>query len=229
MVAIFYYIFQNVILLGFASLRTILLRSRRMASFGDTTKQVDALKKFFASQADRFQLIDGDVKSGMFGVCVKVKEKFADGRPERSFILKRPLNGVDPGMDLEIRRLAVRFLISPTILTGCSLMLRQEIQGGMHIVQQVVVENAPWDQRSSSVKSPKPGQAMDPFSVNNTPADPKPDNPPPDSNPDNTLLGPTVLLQLLENGTLKEFITKAKSHGQVLPNRLLWRFFLCRK
>ncbi|KAK8087190.1 kinase-like domain-containing protein [Apiospora phragmitis] len=42
------------------------------------------------------------------------------------------------------------------------------------------------------------------------------------------LLGPMLVIELLENGSMKEFLNKAKAHSAPrLPNRLLWRFFLC--
>lgn len=89
----------------------------------------------------------------------------------------------------------------------------------MHIVQQVVVDNAPWGQEDSSLESVESGEGLAAMSLDNSQP----------SSPSNILLGPTVVMQLLESGTLGEFIDKAKSHGKVLPNRLLWRFFLCRK
>lgn len=116
---------QRLLYLIFRTVISFCIRSTRndfcalkMATTQDPTVQLDILKGFFTSHADRFQLIDGDIKSGSFGVCVRVKETFADGRPERSFILKRSKDGVDPGMDVEIQRLAVRFFDEPVSLTS---------------------------------------------------------------------------------------------------------------
>lgn len=44
------------------------------------------------------------------------------------------------------------------------------------------------------------------------------------------MLGPALLMEPLENGTLYQFFEKRQAHNlPLLPNRLLWRFFLCRE
>ncbi|KAI4859475.1 hypothetical protein F4820DRAFT_466968 [Hypoxylon rubiginosum] len=41
------------------------------------------------------------------------------------------------------------------------------------------------------------------------------------------LKGPTLLTEWIGNGTLKELIVKRADWGKPLPNRMLWRLFLC--
>lgn len=43
------------------------------------------------------------------------------------------------------------------------------------------------------------------------------------------LKGPTLLTEWIGNGTLKELIVKRADWGKPLPNRMLWRLFLCCK
>lgn len=38
---------------------------------------------------------------------------------------------------------------------------------------------------------------------------------------------PAIMLELLENGDLSNFITKVRERNETVPNRILWRFFLC--
>lgn len=38
---------------------------------------------------------------------------------------------------------------------------------------------------------------------------------------------PVMVLEYLSNGNLFEFAEKFRIAGRQLPNRLLWRFFLC--
>jgi hypothetical protein len=45
----------------------------------------------------------------------------------------------------------------------------------------------------------------------------------------NLVKQPTMLiLEMLENGDLSDFIIKVLDHNEDVPNRILWSFFLCR-
>ncbi|KAM0816892.1 hypothetical protein AB5N19_02694 [Seiridium cardinale] len=123
------------------------------------------------------------------------------------------------------------------------------VGGGLHIVQQADVTSPPWaEQPPTSPQSPPPPPPSP--SPAPSPAPPanaggsgsasgprSPDPPPPAVQPQAQriyLQGPTLVLELLANGSLEEFVWKANNYmGQdtilvrQLPNRLLWRFFLC--
>lgn len=43
------------------------------------------------------------------------------------------------------------------------------------------------------------------------------------------LPGPTLVLEYLENGTLTSLRERLKLWGQTIPNRLLWKWYLCCK
>lgn len=41
------------------------------------------------------------------------------------------------------------------------------------------------------------------------------------------LTGPTLLIEWIDNGLLYDFVERVGDWGQSLPNRMLWRLFLC--
>lgn len=43
------------------------------------------------------------------------------------------------------------------------------------------------------------------------------------------ILESTVITEYLQNGTLGRFIERTAKGGKRIPNRILWRLFLCRK
>ncbi|KAK9777926.1 hypothetical protein SCAR479_05252 [Seiridium cardinale] len=162
----------------------------------------------------------------------RFEELAHDGQPARNFVLKREYReGGDESLQLEIDRLTM-------------------VGGGLHIVQQADVTSPPWaEQPPTSPQSPPPPPPPSP-SPAPSPAPPanaggsgsasgprSPDPPPPAVQPQAQriyLQGPTLVLELLANGSLEEFVWKANNYmGQdtvlvrQLPNRLLWRFFLC--
>lgn len=50
-----------------------------------------------------------------------------------------------------------------------------------------------------------------------------------DPNPLVNLGVPYYITEYLQNGTLKLFVQRTRQAGERLPNRLLWRLFLCSK
>ncbi|KAI0095741.1 hypothetical protein F4776DRAFT_669652 [Hypoxylon sp. NC0597] len=48
-----------------------------------------------------------------------------------------------------------------------------------------------------------------------------------DNNPLEAFKKPFLMVEFLENGTLGQFLRRAKATGEVLPNRVLWSIFLC--
>lgn len=50
-----------------------------------------------------------------------------------------------------------------------------------------------------------------------------------DPNPFELLSRPALCLEFLENGTVGEIIESFAIFETVMPNRMLWRFFACRK
>lgn len=45
----------------------------------------------------------------------------------------------------------------------------------------------------------------------------------------NALPGPTMVMEYLENGNLRQFMSRAIASNERIPNRVLWVIFLCRK
>ncbi|KAK6083439.1 hypothetical protein SCUP234_03789 [Seiridium cupressi] len=186
---------------------------------------------FFQQPGERRFEYVRHVGGGSFGVCAHIRELAHDGQPARNFVLKREYGEGEESLQLEIDRLTM-------------------VGGGLHIVQQADVTSPPWaEQPPASPQSPPPPPPPSPSPAPAPPAnaggsasasEPRsPDPPPPAVQPQAQriyLQGPTLVLELLANGSLEEFVWKANEYmGQdtilvkQLPNRLLWRFFLCCK
>jgi hypothetical protein len=41
------------------------------------------------------------------------------------------------------------------------------------------------------------------------------------------LEGPMIVMEYLENGQMQTFANRLEESGKTLPNRVLWRIFLC--
>ncbi|KAH6651876.1 hypothetical protein BKA67DRAFT_537725 [Truncatella angustata] len=85
------------------------------------------------------------------------------------------------------------------------------IGGGKHTVQKIDIVSPPWEHTPQAVAAGTGAEGNDIM-----------------------LQGPTVVMELLPNGTVEDFVTKATYYMETeliqhLPNRLLWRFFLCCK
>ncbi|KAK7921319.1 kinase-like domain-containing protein [Apiospora marii] len=90
----------------------------------------------------------------------------------------------------------------------------QRIAGGMHIVQPIFVENSPFFDYDF-VEAPQVHPTRWPEQRTAYARE-------------GYLLGPMLVLELLPNGPLQNFLYKAASLDvQRWPNRLLWKFFLC--
>jgi hypothetical protein len=91
----------------------------------------------------------------------------------------------------------------------------QRIAGSLHIVQPVVLENSPfldYDVDEAPQIYPDRRKDQEQWYRNQ-----------------GFLLGPMLVMQPIENGSLDDFLTLAAVHNvERWPNRLLWRFFLCR-
>ncbi|KAK7980431.1 hypothetical protein PG989_012888 [Apiospora arundinis] len=161
--------------------------------------QVNALRSYFSHPGwgGRFEW-RGLVGAGAYGAVVRVREYFREpNRPSRDFVIKQAKT---LQQEEDIRREMKRL---------------ERVAGGLHIVQPIVLEHQnpffDFDYLEAPRLHPtRRQQVREEYERLGY------------------LLGPTLVMQPIENGTLYEFYRKAIDHEvPVLPNRLLWRFFLC--
>ncbi|KAK8133749.1 kinase-like domain-containing protein [Apiospora sp. TS-2023a] len=161
-------------------------------------EQLAALQSYF-SGADhvrcRFQYI-GLLGAGAFGVAVRIRETFFDGRPSRDFAIKQA--------NTEAHRRELRWEIERI----------QRIAGGMHIVQPITVDNSRfYDYDVEEAPKVHPSRWDEQKQAYER---------------EGYLLGPLLVIELLEHGALQDLLNKGKNYDvRHWPNRLLWRFFLC--
>ncbi|KAK8039393.1 hypothetical protein PG993_007804 [Apiospora rasikravindrae] len=162
--------------------------------------QLEALKAYFTRfpQVDRrFKYVDY-MGSGSYGACVRLRELWENGTMRRDIVIKQA--------NTEAHRQELRWEIDRL----------KRIAGGLHIVQLLDIENSPF----FDFDVDEPGLAQfnpDRARINRAAYE-----------SEGYLLGPMLAIELLENGSVKDFIQKAQAHNVPrLPNRLIWRFFLC--
>ncbi|KAK7977343.1 hypothetical protein PG996_003409 [Apiospora saccharicola] len=161
-------------------------------------EQLAALQSYFGG-ADhvrcRFQYI-GLLGAGAFGVAVRIRETFFDGRPSRDFAIKQA--------NTEAHRRELRWEIERI----------QRVAGGMHIVQPISVDNSRfYDYDIEEAPKVHPSRWDEQRKAYER---------------EGYLLGPLLVIELLEHGALQDLVNKGKNYDvRHWPNRLLWRFFLC--
>ncbi|KAK7948054.1 uncharacterized protein PG986_008940 [Apiospora aurea] len=162
--------------------------------------QLEALKAYFPKFPPvdrRFKYVDF-LGSGAYGACVRLRELSMDEKTSRDIVIKQA--------GTEEHRRELRWEIDRL----------KRIAGSLHIVQLLDIQSSPFfdfDVEKAALIQENPDMARDLRA---------------DYEKAGYLLGPMLVIELLENGSVKDFINKAKAHKVTrLPNRLIWRFFLC--
>ncbi|CAJ2511945.1 Uu.00g075700.m01.CDS01 [Anthostomella pinea] len=173
-------------------------------------REVDEIRQYFDREPDRFQWVD-PVAAGGYGVCIRLNELIQTNAAGiwRNFVVKRAIADGQPSLEAEIGRV-------------------RRLQGAVHVVRQLAIRDSPLDKALVRLRSP-PGSPSPPSTPSSTTSDYMHSPPSEFRDPGEPpgFYGPYLVLEYIANGTLSDFIEKVAAENTPLPNRLLWRLFLC--
>ncbi|KAJ3576219.1 hypothetical protein NPX13_g3765 [Xylaria arbuscula] len=172
----------------------------------DVRRHQALLQQYFQrDEAKRFELVSA-ISSGQYSVAWKLKFRETPTSDVRYIVLKTDRkytelrNDDDDSQDDDDNKnmdVDDDSLMSPESQTPNEKNRLEALQWAKHVVSGVEVTSDPLGRVFPDV----PSHQMDPDSW--------------------------LYIEYLENGTISNFLQKARQKKMVIPNRILWRFFMC--